>query len=289
MTTRTVSLVVSLCLLAAVCSAQTIKFKPRQIIVPSARFRKPVQPISNPYFGYKHGGRPFKRNRAFLQKNRMLDVVMNYRNKEVIHLLSWRLQPYWDNVKYPKVKVSFSGHFFPSKKAMNRAAHEYIKPEFQVSPQQAVSDMLVQATRLEHGYGVIKVYETFPDAQEPRMSMLVLDVGNMEWLEYTGNKAVPTEAKAPTVQETQPALEAKQPAQTTGPRVVHKSESTIPETTVPQNVEQPSTEVTKSVLSKVPHVVHRPDPTVPETTGPRKPKYYTVSIRNGRKYRTAVY
>lgn len=212
---RKISLLVSLSLLSAVCTAQGLRVPTRgisQLHIPrKVKFQKPVRPVTSNL----RSATRFKRSTGFLQKDRMLTLVINQRNEALINLLSERLQPFAYTRGGVLQDQRFSGHFVRSKKALNHELTRYTKPEFWVSRKQAVRDMLIEAVRSPYGYGVVKIMEAgeIPGA-EPRMTMLVLDFTNMEWMKYP-EKAASVEKEVQSVkpatlgtEESVPSLES---------------------------------------------------------------------------------
>ena len=188
MAIRKISLLVALSLIAGICSAQGLLPRGASCLhIPkNARFKGLVQSVTAAkYIPFNS----FKRNSAFTKNNRLERLVLNYRNQHTINILATRLQPLI--VPGGKPKVTFSGHFVPSSKALKLETTRYTKPEFQVSSKQAVQDMLVKAARSEYGYGVIKVYEHAEGSAEPKMSMFVLNPTTYEWMKYPLEKTAP--------------------------------------------------------------------------------------------------
>lgn len=186
MSMRKICMLLTCCLLASICSAQSkIKFKPRQIVVREAPFKTHAQAITTRALNHYPA---FSRDVNFIpNKSHRETLLPNYRNELAAATLAKRLEPL-ANAQAGKT-ITFSGHFVPTKEELNKAAKHYTQPEFQTDAQQAVRDMFLQATRSTHGYGLVKVYETtkVPGA-EPKMSILVLDLEHLGWNVYLDSK-----------------------------------------------------------------------------------------------------
>ena len=171
MSVRKMSLLLVTVVLSVSCFAiNPIKRGTREVWRPVShvnKFKIPVVPV-------QHGSikrlPSFSPKATFVSPKQSLDLV-TARYSTVLHenLVKDLLALEEDG------DISFSGLFVPSRQALLEEMETYIRPEFGVSADQAVRDMLDQAADHLEGFGIIKVIQIVP-GKEPRQTILVMDL-----------------------------------------------------------------------------------------------------------------